>query len=305
MLLKYSDFIPIITTDNFKPSQFSVNIHQNDQPIDESNNQDYKSFQSTYNTTPTNMLQTIQITLNITEVLEKDLYKFVQNGGLYKFSSKPPTLNRQKRVLVMPELGLTYSMSELYKFLQPYKFIFKAMMDQKKQPSMPTLDQFKQLSHEVNSINLNQKALKEAIRLTQTEVERFNTSRIKDFDAITAMAAEMSIKGVITLSLQTLKQIMMKIANILLAAMTGKTSVYALNHEELQLLVTAYTGQNPTILLSRDLAEVRTSLLGKQNEVRIKFKIPIIKQDQIFEFYHVIPIPIFFNDTDGTYTPDY
>jgi hypothetical protein len=308
MLLKYSDFIPIITTETFKPSDLSVNIFQNDQPIEETSNnmssRELDIFYQVYNTTPTNMLQEIQLTLNISEVFEKDLQKFVSNGGLYKFSSNPPTFNRIKRVLVMPHLGLSYSMEQLYKFLMPFKFIFKAIMDQKKQPSMPTLDQFKTLSHEVNSINLNQKALKQAIELTQIEVEKYNSSRVKDFDAITAMAAEMSIKGVITFSLQTLKQIMMKIANILLAAMSEKTSVYALNHEELQMIVTAYTGKNPTVILSRDLAEVRTSLMGRQNEVKIKFKIPIIKQDQIFEFYHVIPIPIFFNNTEGTYTPD-
>ena len=312
-LMQYSDFIPMITNEVFKPSSIAVTLFQGDQPA---NQLTEETFVKAFNTTPKSMAQAVKTTLNITNITEKDWYKFIDNGGLKQFSTQPLTIQRDKRAI--PWLaalaagagvggagyGIYYSVTDTYRTVKKAATEFVEMMDQKQTPSTPTLGQHQALVMEVSKINLNQKALKQALTLTQTEVEKYNNTRDIDLDAITAMAAELSLKQVITLSLQTFKHIMMKIANILLAAMTGKTSIYALNQEELNHIVSAYSTENPDVVLSREIAEVKTSLTGKPNEIKIQFKIPIFQAEKIFEFYHVVPIPQFSKEEPGTYLPD-
>ena len=286
-LLKYTDFIPILATDSFRPSSFSLNI-MSDEPSRENKTTLTvdEEFQKLYNTTPETMANEIKAQLNITDdIHEKDIEKFINGGGLKKFNKDPPVYDRQKRVIFLPFYQLVQSMATLRDILNPFQAMWRALKEEKLRPALPTLEQFKVITHEISTINFNQKNIKDAVLLTQAEVQRYNITRIQDFDAITSMAAELGIKGVITMGLQIIKQVMMKIANVLLAAMTGKTSVYALNQEELNSIIAAYKGKAADIQLSRELSDIRTSLIGKQSEVHLQFKIPIIRGEQQFEFY--------------------
>ena len=98
--------------------------------------------------------------------------------------------------------------------------------------------------------------------------------------------------------LQTTLQITMaKYANILLASAVEKTSPYALQPAEIRKMSKALP---PNQWLTEELSEIKSEIIVHNNTLTIVFEIPVISEEDKYNFYKVIPIPTFKDNSRHT-----
>ena len=171
-------------------------------------------------------------------------------------------------------------------------------------PAVATIKQLYQVTNEINAVVINQQQIEASIKyMTNAALETRNLLNGHMY-ASTIYTALQDSKFNIYLASQVITNFINKIAHVLLAAQTGKTSIYALNRYELEQIAKAVRADNNNLSLTNKMSDVTCSLvLDGLKKLSIILSIPVTNKMTTFNFYKVIPVPKFSHN--ATYLPYY
>ena len=112
------------------------------------------------------------------------------------------------------------------------------------------------------------------------------------FKATATMVIEQDLKMYIRHLLMVQQSAIQKYAHIMLAASVQQTSPYALSQKELDATADELK-MKKGIIIVRDLSSTRMTATIINNELYLEIEIPIIQENNLFNFYQIKPIPIF------------
>jgi hypothetical protein len=171
-------------------------------------------------------------------------------------------------------------------------------------PALATLDQLYEVVNTIGDVQLNQAQIETSIKdLSASHLESKALSSNHMYVSTTYTALQ-DAKLNIRTAIHVIDNFMSKLANILMAAQSRKTSMYALNKLELLHLAKLVKQENKNLFLSTKISDVTTTIAhdGFRNLVLI-FNVPVITKQSTFNIYKVFPIPKFSHN--ATYLPYY
>ena len=171
-------------------------------------------------------------------------------------------------------------------------------------PALPTLTQLNNVINEINTVIINQNQIERSVKFIGSSIAALHNKLNGHMYASALYTAIQDTKFNINLATQIIINFINKLANVILAAQSGKTSMYALNKIELEQIAQLVRNENKDIILTKKISEVSSTIVhdGHKHLVLI-FTIPITNKQNLFNFYRVIPVPKFSNNS--TYLPLY
>ncbi len=178
-------------------------------------------------------------------------------------------------------------------------YIIKSFIDLLRTDKYALKTDFTQLKHTINDLRINQAEIQTALQriIHRVNVNEANIRQLYSGVAATNMEAEIKslnhyLQGVLSNTLQGYAQ-------AFLAAMSGKTSPYALSQKELNKIALDF---HEKYTLDTNINNVRTTAVIFENSIRFFFDIPILDKEAAFNFYSITPAPIFYKNI--TYWPE-
>ena len=240
---------------------------------------------------------------------EEEIISFLLQQPLDSDSNVTFSLVRDKRSPVIylaaafPLAGIAvgiYYLATYIKSLFNYDLDLLALNTQPE--PMATLQQLYHTHGIIVNLTIEHNTIKKAINRAQSLISSVKKDMNNHMIAIAFSSAQLDTKASIHFALQVVSSFVSKFANILLGAQAGITSIYALNKYDLMQIGNTVATNYPGISLTSKLSEVKTELLSSDKVLSLKFTIPIVTPQTLYNFYKVIPIPIFQGDV--TMIPD-
>jgi hypothetical protein len=169
-------------------------------------------------------------------------------------------------------------------------------------PPLATAAQLNATNGQISKLIINQNEIIQAVNDGQAAISNLRSQLLSQTFAVATWAAQMDIKTNIHFGIQVLSNFILKLGSILLGVQTGKTSPFALNLRELSELQAKVAAEYKGALLTNKLSEVRTALLNIGDILQLQYTIPISSMATQYDFYKVIPIPVF--DQNRTFIPN-
>ena len=235
---------------------------------------------------------------------EEQIFNFLCSHPLDTDSNMTLTLVRDKRTAGIHGsfLGsIVVGIYSLVKYIENY-FNYDYDLLQLNTEPLATVKQLHHVNGLIANLTIEQNEIKKSINKGSALMKNTRQELTNHMIAMTMSTAQIDTKTSIYFALQIVSSFIAKLANILLGAQTGTTSIYALNKFDLLQISNAVTLQNSGIALTSKLSDVKTELISFDSSLTLRFTIPIVSPATLFNFYKVIPIPIFQKDT--TLIPD-
>ena len=154
------------------------------------------------------------------------------------------------------------------------------------------LRQLQGFGQAVDDLRINQIEITSTMNTMGRKMETMVSAFDGSFKATATMVIEQDLKMYIRHLLMVQQNAIQKYAHIMLAASVKQTSPYALSQKELDQTADELKTKKGIILV-RDLSSTRMSASIINNELYIEIEIPIIQENNLFNFYQIKPIPIF------------
>ena len=235
---------------------------------------------------------------------ESQIEDFLLHNPLDKHSNSTVALVRDKRGIRLVVAAIGIFIIGIISFVRYIKSLFQFDLDLLTLSSPPAaaLLQLHQTNGHVKDLTIQQNDIKAIVNRGSEIMSQIKKELQGHIVAVTLASAQLDAKTSIQYALHVVDSFVAKLANILLGAQSGTTSIYALNKFDLQAISTAVTKAYPGIALTSKLNEVRTDLVSFESNLKLLFTIPIVSKSTLFRFFKVIPIPIFQGNT--TLLPD-
>ena len=154
------------------------------------------------------------------------------------------------------------------------------------------LKQLQGVGQAMDDLKINQIEIASTVNVMSRKMETIVTAVDGTFKATATMVIEQDLKMYIRHLLLVQQNAIQKYAHIMLAASVKQTSPYALSQKELDVTADELKTKKGIILV-RDLSSTRMTASIINNELYIQIEIPIIQEQNLFNFYQIKPIPIF------------
>jgi hypothetical protein len=153
----------------------------------------------------------------------------------------------------------------------------------------------------MEDLKINQNEIASTMYLTQQQMGTIISAVDGNFKSTATMIIEQDIKMYVRHLLLVQQNAIQKYAHIMLASSVRQTSPFALSQKELDQTADELKTKKGIILV-RDLSSTRMEATIIDNELYIKIDIPIINENNLFNFYQIKPVPVFSNNK--TLVPD-
>jgi hypothetical protein len=148
------------------------------------------------------------------------------------------------------------------------------------------------LAKAMEGLKINQDELATTINTMTKRLQLYGDLIRGTFQATATLTMEQDLKMIIR-HMQVIQQLTLaKYSNVLLAAAIHKTSPYALSPKELENLADDVKLKRG-VQLSRNLNDVSSTAAIIDNQITLLFEVPIIIEANLFNFYSVLPMPVF------------
>ena len=154
------------------------------------------------------------------------------------------------------------------------------------------LRQLQGFGQAVDDLKVNQAEIVSTMNVMGRKMETIVSAVDGTFKATATMVIEQDLKMYIRHLLMVQQSAIQKYAHIMLAASVKHTSPYALSQKELDVTADELK-MKKGIIIVRDLSSTRMSATIINNELYLQIEIPIIQENNLFNFYQIKPIPIF------------
>ena len=148
------------------------------------------------------------------------------------------------------------------------------------------------LAKALEDLKINQDGIASHITVMQERQRQYGALIHGAFEATSTIAMEHDLKAMAR-HIQVVQQLTLsKYANVLLAASLHKTSPYALSQRELENMARELKTKNG-MQLSTVINDVHTTAVVLDGQINLIFQIPIIEEQNLFNFYRIKPMPVF------------
>ena len=171
-------------------------------------------------------------------------------------------------------------------------------------PPLATAKQLAEVANSLRVVAINQEQIESSIKIIEKSLINVHTKLNDHMYASTLYAAIQDVKFNIQLGNQVITNFVAKLANLLIAAQAGQTSPYALNKHELHQIAQAVKSINSNLILTKHVAEVKTTIVHDgYKQLILILNIPITNKRHLYNIYKVIPVPKF--SQNATFIPSY
>jgi len=153
----------------------------------------------------------------------------------------------------------------------------------------------------VDKLSINQNQLTVAINAANARIDTYSKYVMSAHKAISVISMEQDLKAMVRHLQLLIDTTLQKVANILVASMSGVISPYAINQNELEKVANDVS-QDKKIKISTAFTDTRMQVAIVQNELVLIFQSPIIDESQLYHFYRVKPMPVFIQNR--TFMPE-
>ena len=178
-------------------------------------------------------------------------------------------------------------------------YIIKSFIDLLRTDKYALKTDFTQLKHTIDDLRINQAEIQTALQRIIHRVNVNEASIRQLYSGVAATNMEAEIKSLNHYLQGVLSNTLQGYAQAFLAAMSGKTSPYALSQKELHKIALDF---HEKYSLDTNINNVRTTAVIFENSIRFFFDIPILDKEASFIFFSIIPAPIFYKNI--TYWPE-
>ena len=154
------------------------------------------------------------------------------------------------------------------------------------------LRQLQGVGQAMDDLKINQIEIASTINIMSRKMETIVSAVDGTFKATATMVIEQDLKMYIRHLLLVQQNAIQRYAHIMLAASVKQTSPFALSQKELDTTADELK-MKKGIILARDLSSTRMTASIINNELYIQIEIPIVQENNLFNFYQIKPIPIF------------
>ena len=154
------------------------------------------------------------------------------------------------------------------------------------------LRQLQGVGQAMDDLKINQIEIASTVNVMTRKMETIVNAVDGTFKATATMVIEQDLKMYIRHLLLIQQNAIQKYAHIMLAASVKQTSPFALAQKELDSTADELKTKKGIILV-RDLSSTRMTASIINNELYIQIEIPIVQENNLFNFYQIKPIPIF------------
>ena len=171
-------------------------------------------------------------------------------------------------------------------------------------PALATIDQLGQIANGLTAVVINQEQIEGSIKQLESSTVSVQNKLNEHMYTSALYTATQDVKQNIQSGIQIITSFLSKLANILIGAQLGKTSIYALNKLELDEIARKVRQSNNDVILTKHLSEVTTTIVhdGFSHLVLI-IDIPVTNKHNLFNIYQVFPVPKFGHNQ--TFLPHY
>ena len=165
----------------------------------------------------------------------------------------------------------------------------------------PTRSEFEQLKQstlrseaEIATLSMDNVETRVAISQVEQRVQEITDMALSAHSGIVTSTMEQDLKSFIRSEIGRISTSLLKYGNIIMAAMNGKTSNYAITPQELSQAVNNIANEHH-IKLSTKISDISSIVeLDKENNtINIYFKVPILETGKLFTLYRVQTLPIY------------
>ena len=153
-------------------------------------------------------------------------------------------------------------------------------------------EQMVKTATQVQTLQINNLEILEAVNNMQSQINKYETLIDNSYMSMMALTIELDLKAMARHIQMLLTATLNKWANIFVAASSGTVSPYALTPDEFQL-ISEETKRSRDLELTTTMEDIQMSCVVINNTLHLIFHIPILEQDQLFNFYRVDPMPVF------------
>ena len=153
----------------------------------------------------------------------------------------------------------------------------------------------------IDSLQLSDIEVRKTVNELIDSYKKFNDRVAASFEVAAAVMLEEDLKSFIRFLIAMLELHVQKIALIGVAASTGTATALALSQTELNSIAERAMAEKG-IKLSTDLSSVKMSMMKVEDELKLIFEIPIMREETLYHFHRVDAIPLFENGT--TFLPE-
>jgi hypothetical protein len=151
------------------------------------------------------------------------------------------------------------------------------------------------LAKSIETLSINQQAIVTHVTAMQRRQEVYGNLIRGYFEATATIAIEQDLKSSVR-HMQVIQQLTLaKYTNVLMSASLHKTSPYALSQKELNFIAADMQRQHG-LQLSTNIKDVIATAVVINGELHLLFEVPIIEENNLFNFYRVKPMPLFTNN---------
>jgi hypothetical protein len=134
------------------------------------------------------------------------------------------------------------------------------------------------MAKSVEKLSLNQEQLNVALNTANARIDKYTKYEMFSHRAVSIIAMEEDLKAMVRNLQRLIDSFLQKVANILVASMTGVIWSYALSQEELKKVASdAYANNNITL---------STAYSNKKMKAVVVFKSPIMDESQLHNNNH-------------------
>ena len=171
-------------------------------------------------------------------------------------------------------------------------------------PKLATIDQLGQVANGLSAVAINQQQIEGSIKQMETSMVEIHNKLNEHMYTSALYTATQDVKLNIQMGIQVISSFLAKLANILIGAQLGKTSIYALNKLELEQIAKQVRLSNNDVILTKQLSETTTTIVhdGFQHLVLI-IDIPVTNKHNMYNIYKVIAVPKFGHNS--TFVPHF
>jgi len=144
----------------------------------------------------------------------------------------------------------------------------------------------------MENLQINQNEIAGTVNMMSRQMVTIVKAIDGTFKATATLVIEQDIKMYVRHLLLVQQNAIQKYAHIMLAASVRQTSPYALSQKELDQTADDLKLKKGIILI-RDLSLTRMTASIIDNELYIQIEIPIVNDNNLFNFYNVKPVPVF------------
>ncbi len=144
----------------------------------------------------------------------------------------------------------------------------------------------------MDDLKINQIEIASTVNVMTRKMQTIVSAVDGSFKATATMIIEQDLKMYIRHLLLVQQNAIQRYTHIMLSASVKQTSPFALTQKELDATADELK-TNKGIILARDLSSTRMTASIINNELYIQIEIPIIQENNLFNFYQIKPIPIF------------